>query len=66
MLQPFLNFLTYFVPVMIMLIIMLLLFTVIQAKRTVSKRFEKNSDVAHHDHYPINVNEEYENDRNWV
>ena len=59
--NDFLIILTYFVLAMMILIILLLLFTVIQAKRTVSKRFEKNSDVAH-DHYPINVNEECECD----
>ena len=62
MLQPFLNILTYFVPVMIMLIIMLLLFTVIQAKRTVSKRYEINSDVDDHYNYPMNKDGDSEED----
>ena len=56
--NDFLIILTYFVLAMMILIILLLLFTVIQAKRTVSKRFENNSDVD----YPMIEDNESEED----
>ena len=45
MLVPVLKILTYAVPVMMILIMILLIFTVIQAKKTVNKRVEENRRV---------------------
>ena len=50
--------LTYAVPVMMILIMMLLIFTVIHAKITVHKRFDRNADMADHDLYQINEDNE--------